>query len=266
MRLTGNKMNKLNIISKRYWNRQPCNLNHSKKKFLSKEYFNEISKKRYFVESHIKKFVNFKNYKNKNVLEIGFGIGTDAIEFLKNGAKYNGIELSNKSYDITKKRIELFNYSKKSILVNDEAENLLNYFTSKNNFHLIYSFGVLHHSSSLSKCLNIIYKLMNNNTICKIMLYAKNSYKYFLMNENLIRYEAQKGVPVIDFYNQSDIKIIFKKFKIINIEQDFIFPYEIKPYKKNKYVKIDHFKYMNKKIFKTLSKNLGEHLLITLKK
>ena len=259
-------MHKLNKISKQFWNNQPCNINHSKKKFLSKEYFDEITKKRYFVESHIKKFADFKNCKNKNVLEIGFGIGTDAIQFLVNGANYNGVELSNKSFDITKKRIELFNYSNKSILINDEAENLLKHFSSKDNFHLIYSFGALHHSSSLSKCLNVIHKLMNKNTICKIMLYAKNSYKYFLMKENLTRYEAQKGVPVIDFYDHSDVRIIFKKFKVINIEQDFIFPYKIKPYKRNKYEKISHFKYMNKKIFRTLSKNLGEHLLITLGK
>ena len=259
-------MNKLNSISKKYWNKQPCNIKHSKKKFLSKEYFNEISKKRYFVESHIKNFANFKSYRNKNVLEIGFGIGTDAIEFLKSGANYFGIELSDKSFDITKKRIELFKFTKNSILINDEAENLDKYFNSNNNFHLIYSFGVLHHSSSLSKCLKVIYKLMNKNTICKIMLYAKNSYKYFLMNENLIRYEAQKGVPVIDFYNHSDIKILFKKFKIIDIKQKFIFPYKIKPYKNNQFVKLDHFKFMDKKTFNALEKNLGEHLLITLKK
>lgn len=259
-------MNKLNLISKKYWNKQPCNIKHSKKKFLSKDYFNEISKKRYFVEPHIREFANFNDYKDKNVLEIGFGIGTDAIEFLKSGANYYGIELSDKSFDITKKRVELFKFTKNTVLINDEAENLGKYFNSKNNFHLIYSFGVLHHSSSLSKCLKVIYNLMNKNTVCKIMLYAKNSYKYFLMKENLIRYEAQKGVPVIDFYEHNDIKLLFKKFKIIDIKQRFIFPYKINPYKKNQYIKIKHFSHMDKKIFNILEKNLGEHLLITLKK
>ena len=259
-------MNKLNQISKKYWNKQPCNIKHSKKKFLSKEFFNEILKKRYFVESHIKQFADFKKYNNKNVLEIGFGIGTDAISFLKNGCNYYGIELSDKSYEITKKRIELYNFKKKAILINDEAENLLKYFSKKNNFDLIYSFGVLHHSSSLQKCLNIINKLMNKKTVCKIMLYAKNSYKYFLMKDGLSRYEAQKNVPVIDFYNLDDILKLLKNFKIIDIKQDFIFPYKIKDYKNNKYVKVDHFKYMNNKIFNVLKKNLGEHLLITFKK
>ena len=40
----------------------------------------------------------------------------------------------------------------------------------------------------------------------------------------------------------------------------------IKQYKKNQYIKLNHFKYMDKKIFNTLERNLGEHLLITLKK
>ena len=71
---------------------------------------------------------------------------------------------------------------------------------------------------------------------------------------------------VINFYTHADIKSIFRKFKIIDIRQDFIFPYKIKPYKRNKYVKLQHSKYMSPKIFEILKKNLGEHLLITLKK
>ncbi len=259
-------MNKLNKISKIYWNKQPCNVKHSKKKFLSKDYFNEITKKRYFVENHIKDFAEFNKWKNKNVLEIGFGIGTDAIEFLKGGANYYGIELSDKSLKIAERRVKTFKFQNKAKLINDEAENLTKYFNSKSNIDLIYSFGVLHHSSSLLGCLKTIHKIMNKNTIFKVMLYAKNSYKYYLMKDKLIRYEAQKGVPVIDFYDHSDIQKLFKKFKILSVKQDFIFPYKIKSYKKNIYEKLNHFKYMDKKIFETLKKNLGEHMLITVKK
>ena len=62
-----------------------------------KEYFEEVRSKKYFVEKHIPKFANFKKYKNKNVLEIGCGIGTDAIEFIRNGSNYTGIDFSEKS-------------------------------------------------------------------------------------------------------------------------------------------------------------------------
>jgi len=100
---------------KNYWNDQPCNINHSKKKFLSKEYFNEVRNKRYFVEPHIPKFADFKNYKEKNVLEIGCGIGTDGTEFIKNGAKYTGVDLSRSSLDIFSERIKVLKQNSKKI-------------------------------------------------------------------------------------------------------------------------------------------------------
>ena len=94
---------------KQYWNRKPCNIGFSKSKLFSKKYFDEVTKKKYFVEGHIKNFVDFKKWKNKKVLEVGFGIGTDACEFIKNGANYTGIELSNKSYEILKKELMFTN-------------------------------------------------------------------------------------------------------------------------------------------------------------
>ena len=99
------------------------------------------------------------------------------------------------------------------------------------------------------------------------MLYAKNSYKNFLLNSTSYRYESQKDCPVVYKLDKDDLKkLIKKKFKILDIKQDFIFPYKIKPYKSNKYIKIKHFKIMPKNIFRTLEKNIGEHMLIRLKK
>jgi len=253
---------------KDYWNAQPCNINHSYKPFLTKKYFNEVTKKKYFVEKHILKFANFKKYKNKTVLEIGCGIGTDAIEFIKNGAKYYGIDYSEKSIEICKKRIEVFCLSKKNpnFLV-DNCEELKKIKKLKKKFNLIYSFGVLHHTENMRKAFTRIYEIANKNTDIKIMLYAKNSYKNFLLKKTKYRYEAQKGCPVVHTVNNQDVfNLIKKKFKIIKKYQDFIFPYKINDYKKNKYVKIDHFKVMPKKIFNILQNNIGEHMMLELKK
>ena len=258
-------MSKINSV-KNYWNNQPCNINFSKKKFLSKEYFNEISKKKYFVESHIRQFANFKKYKGKKVLEIGCGIGTAGIDFIKNGAAYTGVDLSKKSLDIFKERIKVFKLEKKKIkLIEASVENLSS--VPKCKYDLIYSFGVIHHTPNMKKAFNEIYKLAEKNTIIKIMLYAKNSYKNYMLKVSNYRYEAQKGCPVVFTIDENDLRnLTFGKFKISNVYQDFIFPYKIKPYKKNIYEKIPHFQHMPKNIFKILSKKLGEHMMITLKK
>jgi ubiquinone/menaquinone biosynthesis C-methylase UbiE len=251
---------------KKYWNNQPCNINHSKKEFLSRDYFNEIEKKRYFIESHIPKFANFKKYKNKNVLEIGCGIGTDGVQFLKNGANYTGVELSKNSLDIFRERIKILGLSNlKSNLILSNCESLKN--VPKLNYNLIYSFGVIHHTPNMKKAFEEIYKLSNKKTEIKIMLYAKNSYKNFMLDITNYRYEAQKNCPVVYKSDISDVKKLIKnKFKILEISQDFIFPYQIKPYKNNIYKKIEHFDCMPPIIFNKLSKKIGEHLLIKLKK
>ena len=86
-----------------YWNKRPCNINHSNKELCSKEYFEEVTKRKYFVEPHIKNFASFEKYKDKYVLEIGCGIGTAAQSFIENGAIYYGCDLSDKSIEIAKK-------------------------------------------------------------------------------------------------------------------------------------------------------------------
>ncbi len=49
---------------KDYWNNRPCNLNHSKLEKGTKEYFDEVEKKKHFVEPHILDFADFKNCNN----------------------------------------------------------------------------------------------------------------------------------------------------------------------------------------------------------
>ncbi len=261
-------MNKIKKTIKEYWDKKPCNISHSKKKYLSKEYFQEVRKKRYFVESHIPKFAEFHKFKNKNVLEIGCGIGTDACEFIKNGANYYGVELSEKSLSITKRRVKELNLQKYNpTFFNLDAENLTVIKNLNIKFDLIYSFGVIHHTTNMQNCFDEIYKLSNKDTVIKIMLYAKNSYKNFLLDVTSYRYEAQEGCPIVHKVDSNDlIKLISNKFKLIGQEQDFIFPYKISSYKKNIYEKLDHFKHMPKRVFKTLEKNIGEHMLITMKK
>jgi ubiquinone/menaquinone biosynthesis C-methylase UbiE len=206
-------MNNIKKKIQKYWNKQPCNVKHSNKKFLSKEYFNEVKKKRYFVEPHIKKFADFKKYKNKNVLEIGCGIGTDAMEFIKSGANYTGIEYSDKSIDVCKKRLSVLNLkNKKANFFLGDAESLSKHkYLKSQKFHLIYSFGVLHHTPNMIKCFDEIYKLCSNKTEIKIMLYAKNSYKNYMLNLTNYRYEAQKGVIIAYKVDDTFINKIIKK-------------------------------------------------------
>ena len=147
-----NSIKDINTI-KEYWNNRPCNLNHSTKEIGSKEYFEEVERKKHFVEPHILEFANFSLWKNKKVLEIGCGMGTAATNFIKYGADYYGLELSDKSLELTKKRLSVYELS--GHLYNINAEDNIDYL-GLNSFDLVYSFGVIHHSPSPDKIVKML--------------------------------------------------------------------------------------------------------------
>ena len=243
----------------KFWNDRPCNIKHSSKEIGTKEYFQDVTSRKYFVESHIIDFAEFKKYKDKHVLEIGCGIGTAAQSFIENGAIYTGIDLSDKSIDIAKKRLEVFGLSGNLFQANIEELSNVNH----TKFDLIYSFGVLHHTPDIKKSISNIHRMLKPGGEFKMMLYAKNSWKYFEISEGLDQYEAQSGVPIANVYTKEDVAGLLADFSNITMRQAHIFPYKVEPYKNYIYEKKDYFATMSPELFDCLEKHLGWHMLIS---
>lgn len=251
-------------IVRNYWDHQPCNIKHSKKEVGTIEYFNEVERRKYFVESHIPKFADFPYWTGKKVLEIGCGIGTDAVQFARHGAFYTGLEISKVSLELCRKRFEVFNLA--GNFIEGNVENLDDILEGQS-FDLIYSFGVLHHTPTIEKALNSLKKFMNENSTLKIMVYAKNSIKQALINSGIQQPEAQSNCPIANSYTKEDIINLFEKIglEILELKQTHIFPYKISEYKKYEYVKEEWIASMPEAIFETLEKNFGWHMLINSK-
>jgi 2-polyprenyl-3-methyl-5-hydroxy-6-metoxy-1,4-benzoquinol methylase len=249
---------------KSFWDSRPCNIRHSTKIVGSREYFDEVEERKYFVEPHIPLFANFVMWKNKEVLEIGCGIGTDAINFARAGALYTGVELSKESLSIAKKRFQV--YGLRGTLLEADAERL-DISLPKKNFDLIYSFGVLHHTPNLSEALRQIVKFANSETVIKIMVYAKNSWKQKMIDAGLDQPEAQFGCPVANSYEQNELNNLFNEngLQVLSLNQEHIFPYVVEEYLKYNYVIQPWFKDMPELMFRSLEKSFGWHMLIEAK-
>lgn len=247
-----------------YWNQQPCNTKHSAADPKSEQYWNEITKKRYFVEPHIYQLAEFHRWQGKRVLEIGCGIGTDAEQFVRHGAEYVGVDISSTSIDLCKLRFQVQNLSGDFHCL-DAGD--LNQVMSLGKFDLVYSMGVIHHYPRPRDIVANAYELLNDSGEFRFLVYAANSWKYAMIQAGLDQYEAQAGCPYAEPYDEDKISILcLGLFDITEIEQNHCFMYNVEKYKQGIYELEPWFAAMSENMRSAVRKQLGWHLSVKAQK
>ena len=173
-----------------YWNRASCGTEYTQHKKFSADYFNEIEDRRYTIEPEIFSFAQFTRYRNKKILEVGVGAGTDFVQWVRAGAKAHGVDLTQEAIDNTRNRLALEGLEADYLSVAD-AESLP---FNDNHFDLTYSWGVIHHSPNTFECLNEIIRVTKPGGTIKVMIYNINS--LFAWYQYLI-HGVKKGRPFI---------------------------------------------------------------------
>jgi 2-polyprenyl-3-methyl-5-hydroxy-6-metoxy-1,4-benzoquinol methylase len=262
---------------KEYWDRRPCNIRHSPAPVGSRQYFDEVEARKYFVEPHIPAFAQFDRWHGKKVLEIGCGIGTDTINFARSGAQATSVDLSEKSLELARTRAAVFGLQEQIRFFPGNAEELSS-FVPVEPYDLIYSFGVIHHTPHPDVVLDQLRQYTHPGTILKIMVYHRRSYKVawilltdgrgqFWNLQNLVakNSEAQTGCPVTYTYTRREGRQLLARhgFRVREVQVEHIFPYRISDYVQYRYVKEPYFRWMPQPLFRALERRFGWHLLLT---
>ncbi|MFN3346111.1 MAG: class I SAM-dependent methyltransferase, partial [Chloroherpetonaceae bacterium] len=124
-----------------YWNAQPCGTQFTSDQRGTKEFFESVEAHRYAMQPYAEALCKFKAFRGKTLLEIGCGLGTDSLQFARNGAIVTGVDLTEESVALAKKRFDLYDIN--GTFRTADAENLP---FADNSFDVVYSFGVLHHT------------------------------------------------------------------------------------------------------------------------
>lgn len=262
-----------------YWDRRPCNIRHSSREIGTREYFDEVEARKYFVEPHIPRFAEFPRWAGRRVLEIGCGIGTDTISFARAGAQVTAVDLSESSLEVARQRARVFGLEDRITFYQANAEQL-DQVVPREPYDLVYSFGVIHHSPHPER---IVEQVRQNylapGSYFKVMVYNHWSWKvlgilfseahgqFWRLNEAVARNsEAQTGCPVTYTYTRADVPRLLPGFEIVDVSVDHIFPYSIPEYVQYQYRKARPFCWLPDPAMRALEQRLGWHLCITVRK
>jgi len=257
-----------------FWNARPCNIRHSDKPVGSREYFDEVERRKYFVEPHIPEFAEFSRWAGRRVLEIGCGLGTDTVSFARAGAHVTAVELSEESAALARRRLEVYGLSDRAAVHVGNAEELPAVVPPQT-FDLVYSFGVIHHSPNPRRIVEHIRRYMARQSELRLMVYSRVSYKLFAtMREEGIwdlarideliarRSEAQTGCPVTYTYNADTARELLAGFDILEMRKTHIFTWDVDAYRRYEYRKAPEWAQVSEAELASLESELGWHLLI----
>src|SRR3954447_6894192 len=87
-----------------FWQANPCGTKFSDAEPGSRLFFERVEEHRYTKEWHIPAAAGFSETGGLKVLEVGCGLGTDGAQFAKAGADYTGVDLTEASIELARKR------------------------------------------------------------------------------------------------------------------------------------------------------------------
>ena len=180
--------------------------------------------------------IDYERYRDKPVLEVGFGMGSMLRELSRQGGKAYGIDLSGSHVALCQRRIDLRDFA--ATIQQGDAEQLP---YEENSFDLVVSHGVLHHTSDTAKCFSEIERVLRPGGQMVTMLYNRNSYRvrylyYLAMMPKRFRHrdkrvfcslmEAvnwasdihdadQMGAPVANIFTQQEVSQFCKGFSSV---------------------------------------------------
>jgi len=182
-----------------YWESRSPGLKHSQEDVGSPAFFAAVEHERYsdiFKYAYLKDIVGFDQHSGEKVLEIGVGLGTDILQFARAGSDVHGIDLTARAVELTNQRFE--------------QEGLTGHFQQAsftalpfegNTFDVVYSFGVLHHSTETEQGIAEVLRVLKPGGQLIVMLYHKG-FKYYV--RKLFLYGVLKG----EFLKRSPQEIV----------------------------------------------------------
>jgi ubiquinone/menaquinone biosynthesis C-methylase UbiE len=223
--------------AQKHWNRTPCGTGHhlAGLEYGSLEFFEAIRHSRYEVTDRwMKRTIDFTCGRNKRLLEIGHGLGTDLLTFCEAGAEVYGIDIAEEHHRLAKRNFALHGRQCVLKLCNCAEIDFPSEF-----FDVVYSHGVLHHTTHTVRGIGEAYRVLKPGGLFIMSLYHTwSAFHLFnrLLVEGLVKGRLRKlgyrglmatvengadGMeikPLVKTYTKRQLRLLLEDFSTVRLE------------------------------------------------
>ena len=224
------------LKAREQWSQDPCGAEYDREHELgTREFFDEVERYRYQdYAPWMPRLMGFEECRGARLLEVGCGMGTDLLQFARNGARCTGVDLTPRSVEITRHRFKLYDVDG-DFSVSD-GEHLP--FRAES-FDVVYSNGVLHHTPDTAGAIREVHRVLRTGGVAKIMLYHRNSLNYWVeiivrrgvlgleflrgrsaeeIMSRVIEFSDHDARPLVKVYSRREVRELFRGFREVRIE------------------------------------------------
>ena len=124
-------------------------------------------------------------------------------------------------------------------------------------------------TSGIDKIIDNVHEVVKHGGEFRYMVYAKNSWKYAMIQKGLDQFEAQAGCPYAQAFSKDEIHQLMNRdngWYIERLRQDHCFMYNVDAYKEGRYESEPWFEAMTESHRQAVREYLGWHLLVKARK
>ena len=140
----------------------------------SPAFFAAVERHRYALEPHLPGVARFGDWAGRDVLEVGCGIATDGLQFLRAGARYTGFDQSPVALDLARRRFELEGLEAADLVRSTAVELPF----ADESFDLVYSHGVIHHIADTEGVVAEFRRVLRPGGTALVMVYHRDSFNH----------------------------------------------------------------------------------------
>jgi ubiquinone/menaquinone biosynthesis C-methylase UbiE len=208
-----------------YWERHPHGTQFVGKSEIavgSKEFFDHIRPNmdcyRFpYIKARIER--EGRRLKGKHLLEIGCGLGFDAIEFMKRGVRVTATDLTPANVELARQHFAVAGVTPEAI----QVEDAFHLSFPDSTFDAVYSIGVLGQASDPVRMIGEVHRVLKPGgraLICHS--YRRPSLFYVLDRWSIVNTVSigSEIPPVTHFFTETELRDFFKDFVIEEIARE----------------------------------------------